>query len=206
MRDLTPLCLLAKKHETDKGGRHLRYGGRDSTSCHEYTPVYWDLFHERADQVQAVAEIGIDHGQSMRLWSEFFPNAQIIGLEWDNELLFHEGRIHCYLADQRDPITLHTALIKAGQPQYDLIIDDGSHETDHQISSMKVLLPWLAPDGVYVVEDLQDDCHPEIVGQHVPAGYVWDAIKAPYGIGQAHCPCSECGGTGPEQLLVIHRG
>lgn len=206
MRDLTPLCLLAKKHETDKGGRHYRYGGGDGDTCHEYTPIYWDLFHDKIQTVRAVLEIGINAGSSLRMWEEFFPLADIIGMDCRQETLIHEGRIHSYITDQSNPEALHVSLLNAGIPRYDLIIDDGSHETDHQITTVKALLPWLAPDGVMVVEDLQIDCHPEIVGQHVPAGYVWEAIKAPDGIGKAHCPCSECGGTGPEQLLVIRRG
>lgn len=205
MRELTPLCLLAKKHETDKGGRHYRYGGGDSDTCHEYTPIYWDLFGFRRLDVKRVLEIGVNAGSSLRMWEEFFPNAEIIGIDCRHETIFNAGRIRCLLADQNNRASLENALglWYAGPEQFDLIIDDGSHETSHQITSLQVLLPYLARGGKYIVEDLQIDCHPEIVGQYVPPGYGWQAIKAPDGIGKAHCPCSECGGKGPEQLLVI---
>lgn len=202
LRPTTPLCDLAKKHETDKGGRHYRYGGGDSDTCHEYTPIYWDLLHEKKDAVKHVLEIGVNAGSSLRMWKEFFPNADIVGFDCRREVLFTEDRIQCIAADQGSVESLVVAMgqINPDKPSFDMIIDDGSHETHHQIISMQTLLPFLAKDGIYVIEDLNVDCKPEIVGQHVPDGYVWEAIEAPGGIGKAICGCG-CGG--PERLVVI---
>ena len=36
----------------------------------------------------------------------------------------------------------------------DIVIDDGSHVASDQIASFKTLFPLLAPDGVYIIEDL----------------------------------------------------
>jgi hypothetical protein len=206
MRDLTPLCYLARKHETDKGGRHYRYGGGDSDTCHEYTPVYWDLMSGQKDQVKAILEIGVNAGSSLRMWEEFFPNAQIIGIDCRPEVLFNEGRIRCFLADQNNPMQLRLVLQKAGIKEYDMIIDDGSHELGHQIVSMDTLLPFVKDGGFYVVEDMYDDCHPEVLGKHVAPGYQWAGVPTDMGIGKAHCPCPECGGTGVERLLVVQGG
>lgn len=211
LRPMTPLCVLAKKHETDKGGRHLRYGGQPSNTCHEYTPIYWDLLSDQTHTVRNVLEIGVNAGSSLRMWEEFFPNAKIFGLDLRSECLVNEGRIQCVLADQGSLMSLEAALQAMGTmlnesgPLFDLIIDDGSHEPQHQITSLVKLLPYLSKDGIYVVEDLQDDCHPEVIAQHVPPGFSWEAIPAPGGLGNAHCPCSTCGGKGREQLLVVRR-
>lgn len=205
MRPLTELCLLAKKHETDKGGRHWRYGGGDSDTCHEYTTVYSDLFAHRRHEVRAVMEIGVNAGCSLRMWEEYFPNARIIGVDCEKHTLFNAGRIACYQADQNNPAQLRGVLVCAGAGPYDLIVDDGSHELEHQITSMATLLPALALDGVYVIEDLNVDCRPEWVGRHVPEGFTWAAVPCEIGTGRAHCPCAECGGKGPEQLIVITR-
>jgi demethylmacrocin O-methyltransferase len=205
MRDLTPLCQLARKHETDKGGRHMRYGGGDSDTCHEYTPIYWDLLSTRRDQVRNVLEIGINAGSSLRMWAEFFPKAFICGIDCDPRTLFTADRIRTALADQNNPTSLMEAIKQLGVNRFDLIIDDGSHEEPHQIVSLQTLAPLLAPDGIYVVEDLQIDCHPERVGDRAPAGFAWQAYVTEMGIGKAHCPCNECGGKKPEQLLVIRR-
>lgn len=205
MRDLTDLCLLAKKHETDKGGRHLRYGGGDSDTCHEYTPVYSDLFAHKRSLVTRVLEVGVNAGSSLRMWEEYFPNAEIIGFDVRREVLFHSGRIRCYYCDQGDPKSIQQALSAAGPGLFDLIIDDGSHELAHQIVTMKELVPYLNVGGLYVCEDMHDDCHPNVVAQHLQPGYEWRAITCEMGIGKAHCWCDECRGAKPEQLLVCRR-
>jgi hypothetical protein len=38
----------------------------------------------------------------------------------------------------------------------DIIIDDGSHRPDHQLISLVTLFPYLAADGIYVIEDIND--------------------------------------------------
>lgn len=202
MRPITPLCELAKKHETDKGGRHLRYGGGDSDTCHEYTPVYWDLLGEKREAVRHVLEIGVNAGSSLRMWKEFFPNADIVGLDNAPHTLFNEDRITTILADQSSQLSLVMAMghVDPNKPCFDLIVDDGSHEPSHQITTMQTLLPFLRRDGIYVIEDIHVDCKPEIIGQHVPPGYEWTAIECPGGTGKAICGCG-CGG--PERLVVI---
>ena len=163
---MTPLCELAKKHRTDKGGGHLTYGAHTTEICHNYTPSYYGLFKGREDKVKRVLEIGVNAGCSQRMWEEFYPNAEIIGLDIDRNYLFNEGRIHCFYADQNNPESLRDALAAAGPGLFDLIIDDGSHIPEHQRASLPVLLPHLAPGGFYVVEDLE--CEPEYIGRVVP--------------------------------------
>lgn len=154
---MTPLCELARKYETDKGGQHYRYGGGDSDTCHEYTPVYHQLFEYKRDAVRSVLEIGIHQGCSLRMWKEYFPNAQIVGIDSNAECMKHsDDRIICLMADQNSPASLYAALahLMPDIPKFDLIVDDGSHEREHQITSLQTLLPFLANYGVYVIEDL----------------------------------------------------
>jgi len=37
----------------------------------------------------------------------------------------------------------------------DIIIDDGSHDGKHQVFSFMYLYKYLAPNGIYVIEDVQ---------------------------------------------------
>lgn len=196
MRDLTPLCLLAKKHETDKGGRHLRYGGADSDTCHEYTTIYHDLLGHRRENIKRVLEVGVNAGSSLRMWREYFPNALIIGLDNNYDCLFMEDRIMCILADQGDRKSLLAAMEYAGG-KFDLIIDDGSHELHHQILTMNTLAPFLEDDGIYVVEDIRDRGNPHTLGQYLRADFDWEARYCEPGIGKSKFPC--------EHLLVIRR-
>tara|TARA_Y100000310_G_scaffold345619_1_gene467382 strand:- start:1679 stop:1996 length:318 start_codon:yes stop_codon:yes gene_type:complete len=39
---------------------------------------------------------------------------------------------------------------------FDFIIDDGSHLIEHQLKSLSILAKRLKPDGVYIIEDIQN--------------------------------------------------
>lgn len=197
---MTLLCELAKKYETDKGGAHYRYGGGDSDTCHAYTQVYHSLFGERRNEVRHVFEIGINAGSSLRMWKEYFPNADIVGIDSDERCLVHdEDRIKCYGADQNNPAHLYAVMEKLkDKPPFDLIVDDGSHNREHQVASLKALLPFLAPWGYYVIEDL--GAGPQDLSalwRAVPSGYVAAVRKIEGGLGHKVQPY--------EWLFIVRR-
>jgi hypothetical protein len=161
---LTPLCELALKHGTDKYAKHF------------YTPVYYDLFKDRADTVNTVMEIGIGdndgdsrrrHAGSLRMWEAFFPNAKIIGVDKHKHLLLDEGRIVSFYADQREDATMKRVACEIGGT-FDIIIDDGSHQPYHQIASVKTLLPFVSKGGFYIIEDIRTDFVFDEVRKFIP--------------------------------------
>lgn len=181
---LTPLCELAKKFGTDKGGWHLIAG----ETCHNYCPTYHRLLGDRRETIKAVLEIGVNYGGSLRMWEEYFPNARVVGLDSNAGCLFNEGRISCFAADQGSGESLEAALNLAAIPQYDLIVDDGSHEPNHQIFSANALQHRLAPNGLYIIEDIFPDCKPELILNHIGWGK-WTAEDCGMGLGKAVCGC-----------------
>lgn len=200
----TALCRLADKYQTDKGGMSTIYGGCPGDTCHTYTEAYYEMFDEKQRHaVTRVLEIGVNAGSSLRMWEEWFPRAKISGFDIRPEVLFNVGRIRCYLADQSNPSSLLEAIYKISvTPVFELIVDDGSHELQHQLITMKTLLPFLTRDGVYVIEDVGGlHCNPRPITDHVPDGYRFQLVECPGGQGKAHCPA--CGG--PELLIVIRR-
>lgn len=210
--ELTPLCQLARKHETDKGGWHLRYGGGDSDTCHNYTPTYNHLFLY-PQHIQRVFEIGINAGSSLRMWADFFPNAHIFAIDSCATTLFETDRIHCYACDQNNPLELLSVMerieLETGIPSvnsFDLIVDDGSHIREHQITSMKTLLPFISGRGWYIIEDLGDTCHALVnLEPGLLPGYSALVVPTGVGLGKAHCHCAECDQKGPEGLYFAHR-
>lgn len=196
MRPLTPLCHLAIKHKSDKGGRHLRYGDGPCHATHEYTPIYWDLMHMQRELVKSVLEIGVNRGCGLRMWEEFFPNARIIGFDIDRQTLISAGRIECYQADQRNFSSLHNAVRYTNAYPFDLIVDDGSHQLADQALSMETLLPFLADDGVYVIEDIPREVErAEYLSSRVPPGYDYGTVF----------PALAHGDGWPEQLFIVTR-
>lgn len=196
MRPLTDLCRLAIKHQSDKGGRHLTYGGENCHATHEYTPLYSDLLSRQRHLVRAVLEIGVNRGCGLRMWEEYFPAAQIIGLDINKECLFNTGRIETFYADQSSPASLTHAVAIAGHARYDLIVDDGSHQMMDQAITMATLLPYLSDIGVYVIEDIpRDQNWAGHLARTVPDGYHYGLVFPPL----AH------GDGWPEQLFVVTR-
>lgn len=203
---MTLLCELADKYQTDKGGRSTMYGGVHGDTCHNYTPAYHAMFGDRRDSVLNVLEVGVNAGSSLRMWEEYFPRATIIGLDIRREVLFDNGRIRCFWADGGNPDTLRSAVADAGGGPFDLIVDDGSHEDHHQIRTAETLLPFLAKDGRYVIEDIDIDCRPDLLASRIvaPRDMVWEAVPCGVHIGKARCRpgCSYCGGLYGESLIV----
>ena len=96
-----------------------------------------------------VLEIGVQHGGSLKIWRDMFPEAEIVGVDIDQECKQYEGeRITVHIGDQKDVKFLESL------GDFDIIIDDGGHTMTQQQVSMKWLLPQLREGGVYVIEDL----------------------------------------------------
>jgi hypothetical protein len=200
---MTPLCELARKHACDKGGNHTLAGEH----CHNYTPAYHELLGHRRDKVKRVLEIGVHKGASLRMWEEYFLNAEIVGVDIDRACMFETNRIVCLYGDACAS-GVHAAIKEFGP--FDLIIDDGSHLAADQIRTANALLPLLAPGGIYVCEDIEIDCKADLIGEapQRPDDITVRYIKTGIGLGSAtRCAarCTECQGTAGEVLVVWER-
>ena len=201
---MTPLCELARKHACDKGGWHTLAGEH----CHNYTPAYHELLGHRRESVRRVLEIGVHKGASLRMWEDYFPNAEIVGVDIDKACLFDAGRIKCHWADQRNIDTLLYNVFSLGK--FDVIVDDGSHDPGDQIQTAYVLLPALAPGGIYVCEDIDIDCRANLIGDapRRPADVTVRYVNTGVGLFSAtRCSprCTPCRGTAGETLVVWER-
>ncbi len=162
----TPLCELSTKWGTDKGYPH------------RYTPIYYQFMSPIAAEVKRVLEIGIctkrdllngRTGASLFMWEEFFPDAQIFGIDIDSNSMINEGRIKSALANQTDPTTMGDSFIAFGSDFFDFVVDDGSHAPQDQIAAALITLPHLAKDGHYFIEDIYVD--PKEVEDAIAWGY-----------------------------------
>lgn len=158
---LDPLTRLAIRFGTDKFGGHL------------YTPVYHHLLGHLRDQPLKILEIGVGGyndpncgGASLRMWAEYFPNAQVTGLDFFEKTIDLPPRVRIERGSQDDTALL--LRLNAEYGPFDLVIDDGSHRPEHMIASFMTLYPLLSPDGLYLIEDTQT-CFMERFGGN-PAG------------------------------------
>lgn len=139
------LPKLGLVHGTDKATHsHLSEG---------YLSIYERYLHDIRENVTNVLEIGVAGGDSLRMWRDYFPRAQIVGIDIDPSAADHAGdRIRVVIGSQDDEQTLARASEEAGE--FDLIIDDGSHLNEMTLASFNHLFRTLHPGGLYFIEDL----------------------------------------------------
>lgn len=125
---------------------------------HNYTKQYSQFFSPLRKKPIRLLEIGFCHGISAVLWEKYFtnPDARFFFIDIDRTGFRFLDRIsrrsQLDMVDQSNN-ELNEYINKIGG-NLDIIIDDGSHHTQHQIYSFKVLFPHLKSGGIYVVEDL----------------------------------------------------
>jgi hypothetical protein len=119
---------------------------------HGYTGVYTRLISDlkvlRASDALSVCEIGVACGASLKMWSRYLPEAEVVGID------IREGCAH--LCRGWDNIQ-----IQIGDPRqlgfapnrFDMIIDDASHISEDIRENFDHCFSWLRPGGYYVVED-----------------------------------------------------
>lgn len=136
------LDTLAIKHNTDK-----------SSLFHNYTKIYDLIFSDYKNDPINFMEIGVLNGASIKMWSEYFPNAKIIGVDVDlNCKRFETANISVEIGNQTDLTFLDTLLGK--YKTIDIILDDGGHTWKQQKTTFIHLFPHLNNGGYYVIEDL----------------------------------------------------
>lgn len=127
---------LGKQHGTDKG-------------FHRYLGVYASHLDSRRESVREVLEIGVKAGASLKMWRDYFPLAQIHGLDIDPACNRDYGeRISVVTGSQDAPESFE------GLPPLDLVVDDGGHVNTLTLAAWGFAWPLVRPDGLYVIEDL----------------------------------------------------
>ena len=93
-------------------------------------------------------------GASLRVWRDYFKNAQIYGADIDKDILFQEDRIKTYYVDQLNTPSIETMWKNIGINNFDIIIDDGLHTTDANINLFINSFNKLKKNGIYIIEDV----------------------------------------------------
>lgn len=124
---------------------------------YHYFEFYDRYFQQYANKPEAkILEIGVFRGESLKLWRHYFhKSATIVGIDINPECKKFENtadNIHVRIGPQQDQDFLKKLTTEFGP--FDIIIDDGSHISEHMIGTFHFLYPHaLKPDGVYLVED-----------------------------------------------------
>lgn len=129
----------------------IKMGTDKSSNGHSYTKHYEAYFEPLRNLPIKILEIGVQTGASLRMWKQYFPKAQIYGLDYYDCEPFIEDRIKIIQGAQIDPKVLEKV---SAEGTFDVIIDDGSHKNPDILASFEYLFPRMSIGGLYIVEDL----------------------------------------------------
>lgn len=122
------LDTIGKKYNTDKCSNH-----------HNYLNKYQKYLPFLRNAKIKILEIGVLNGSSLNMWSEYFYNAEIIGLDINKECLqYNKDKIAIEIGNQNDENFLNYIVDK--YKNFDLMIDDGSHINDDVLKTFNSLL------------------------------------------------------------------
>lgn len=124
---------------------------------HHYFDIYAKHFESYRDRPIRMLEIGVFRGGSLRMWKEFFhADSTIVGIDIDPSCKAHEiadRNVFVRIGSQAEPAFLDAVNGEFGP--FDIILDDGSHKTHHQLVSFGALFRDALNDGgCYMVEDV----------------------------------------------------
>lgn len=135
------LDQIFNKHGADKG-----------SIAHNFSIRYEPLFEPIRNDPIVLLECGIQFGCSARAWLEYFPKAQIYGVDCLNEHGISDPRFHFEIGNQRDHAFWHQWTIR--NPLPNVVIDDAEHRADASKTMFDHLWDHLQPGGIYAIEDV----------------------------------------------------
>jgi len=167
----TELCDIMNSEGSDKGGT--------ASGHHNYTEFYYDIFNDIKNNKLHVFEVGLGTnnldvpsnmgpngipGASLRGWKQFFPNSKIYGADVDRRILFSEDRIETFYVDQtnENDIAELWRNDSIDSVLFDIIVDDGLHTVDANVTFLKNSIHKLKDNGTYIIEDVMFDNIPDM--------------------------------------------
>jgi cephalosporin hydroxylase len=145
----------------------------DKNTTHSYLPLYQNLLISKKESAKNVLEVGICYGGSIKLWSDFFTNADVYGLDIMNDAHVWTG------IKNNEKIILHTSIDAYDNDffvntflnkdiKFDFMLDDGPHSLESMKQFIKLYSQVMTDDGILIIEDVQSWDWIDILKNEVP--------------------------------------
>jgi hypothetical protein len=121
----------------------------DKATHHNFLNFYESKIGHLKNEKMNLLEIGFLRGNSIKMWLEYFVNANVYCIDIIDIDFTHE-RFHYTKISQEDK----ELKLLFNDNFFDIIVDDGSHITSHQLKSLEYLWSKLKYKGFYILEDL----------------------------------------------------
>jgi hypothetical protein len=146
----------------------------DKNTCHSYLPLYDQLLKGKKDSARNVLEVGIYKGGSIKLWNDYFQNANVYGLDImnDNEVwdvLRTQPRITLRTSTNAyDPVFFKSTFTDKNI-KFDFMLDDGPHTLESMRDFIRLYSQVMTDDGILIIEDVQDWAWIDALKDETPA-------------------------------------
>ena len=147
-----PLEKLFNRFNCDKGKFLIQNNKRIKT--HNYTPFYEKYFKNIKNNKIKILEIGSHEGKGLAAFYFFFPKSSLFGANINPfQMNFQSSRIKEIFIDVSSKTTLQN-FCKHFKEDFDIIIDDASHNLADILLTLPLLFKKLNKGGFYVIEDI----------------------------------------------------
>lgn len=185
---MTPLRTiyneLVAEHAANTAGEMVTTFS-DKGTMHSYIEYYERHFEPHRGHA-SILEIGVMTGGSMLLWQRYFDLVFLSGVDlrqgFNQELSFQkelEYVVWHWGIDSTD--AAQTPNLK----QHRFVIDDGAHDLESQIRTLKNYWQFVQPGGTYFIEDIEDDANTEALNKFI-ASWITEPHTVDYYRGFAH--------------------
>jgi hypothetical protein len=149
--------LCRQKHLQEYNGSNVSH----KITTHKFDSTYEQKFHNIRYNIRNVLEIGIERGDSLELWLEYFPYATVYGIDINNSEYITNPNLYKFRnkklytnQNAYDPDFIKREFVDKNI-KFDIIIDDGPNTLIRQIEFLKLYLPLLSENGILVIESIK---------------------------------------------------
>lgn len=175
----SPLRVLSVTDYISKGTNESEFAsilaalfksyGSDKSTTHDYYLIYAEVLRNilndkikileiglGTNNIDTLSNMGVDGkpGASLRAFRDACKNASVYGADIDKRILFQEDRIQTFFLDQTQPDSFEELRTKLEHSTFDLIIDDGLHNSQAHINTLNFELNLLGDSGIFIIEDI----------------------------------------------------
>jgi hypothetical protein len=151
----------------------------DKNTIHSYLPLYQKLLISKKETAKNVLEVGIGdyqgvtNGGSIKLWHDFFTNANVYALDicplqrvWDG--IRNNDRIILHTSKDAYNEDFFIANFLYKNIKCDFMLDDGPHTLESMIQFIKLYSQIMTDDGILIIEDVQSWDWIDVLKNEVP--------------------------------------
>lgn len=135
---------------------------------HHYLKIYENHFKRFQGKNPTILEVGVSEGGSLEMWNHYFDGECFIyGIDKNKACKsvpkkLGANNMKIFIGSQEDRV--FWSKFKKKTPKFDILIDDGGHRPEHQITTFEEMYERVKDNGVYLCEDLQTSYWQEFGG------------------------------------------